>query len=119
MAKVLVVDDSKIARLFTIKEINKLGHEVVAQAEDGEKGFEAYKEFKPDVVLSDIEMPNLDGHGMLIKIKEFDPNAKVVMITSVVNATFIKQIMAQGAMDAIKKPISGGKLEKILERVSS
>ena len=68
MATVLLVDDSKASRMIVGKVVKKLGHEVIGQAEDGEKGFEAYKELKPDLVLSDVEMPVLDGHGMVKKL---------------------------------------------------
>jgi len=106
MVTVLIVDDSKTSRMIVGKIVKKLGHEVIGQAENGELGFEAYKELKPDLVLSDIEMPVLDGHGMVEKIIEFDSNAKIAMVTSVVNAQFIQRIIAQGVIDSIKKPVT-------------
>ena len=71
MATVLLVDDAKTSRMIVGKTVEKLGHNVVGEAENGELGFEAYKELKPDLVLSDVEMPVLDGHGMVKKIMEF------------------------------------------------
>ena len=118
MATVLLVDDAKSSRMIVGKVVEGLGHEVIGQAEDGEKGFEAYKELKPDLVLSDIEMPNLDGHGMVKKIIEFDPNASIIMITSVVNAQFIQRIMSEGAIDAVKKPVNEEKLKKIFDKLN-
>ena len=115
MATVLLVDDAKASRMIVGKVVKKLGHEIVGQAEDGEKGFEAYKELKPDLVLSDVEMPVLDGHGMVKKIIEFDPDASIAMVTSVVNAQFIQKIMGEGAMDAVKKPVNEAKLQKIFD----
>jgi len=115
MATVLLVDDAKASRMIVGKVVKKLGHEVIGQAENGELGFEAYKELKPDLVLSDVEMPILDGHGMVKKIIEFDPDASIVMVTSVVNAQFIQKIMSEGAMDAVKKPINDAKLQKIFD----
>jgi len=115
MATVLLVDDSKTSRMIVGKVVKKLGHEVIGLAENGELGFEAYKELKPDLVLSDVEMPILDGHGMVKKIIEFDPDASVAMVTSVVNAQFIQKIMSEGAMDAVKKPVNEAKLQKIFD----
>ena len=117
MAKVLLVDDSRSSRMIIEKVVKKLGHEVIGQAEDGEKGFEAYKELKPDLVLSDVEMPNLDGHGMVKRIIEFDPDASIAMVTSVVNAQFIKKIISEGALYAVKKPINEEKLKKIFDQL--
>ncbi len=117
MATVLLVDDSKISRVVVGKIVKKLGHKVIGEAEDGELGFEAYKELKPDLVLSDVEMPVLDGHGMVKKIIEFDPDASIAMVTSVVNAQFIQKIMSEGAMDAVKKPVNEAKLEKVFNQL--
>ena len=115
MATVLLVDDSKTSRMIVGKVVKKLGHEIIGQAENGELGLEAYKQLKPDLVLSDVEMPVLDGHGMVKKIIEFDSNANIVMITSVANAQFIQRIMSEGAMEAIRKPINEAKLQKIFD----
>lgn len=113
--RVLLVDDAKASRMIVGKTVKKLGHEVVGEAVDGQDGFEKYKELKPDIVLSDIEMPILDGYGGLKLIKEYDPDAVVVMVTSVVNAQFIQKIMGLGALDAVKKPINEKKLAKIFD----
>lgn len=116
--KVLLVDDARASRVIVGKIVKKLGHDVVGEAVDGQEGFEMYKELQPDVVLSDIEMPVLDGYGCLQKIIEYDKNAKVVMITSVVNAQFIQKILSLGALDAVKKPINDAKLQKIFESLT-
>jgi len=113
--KVLIVDDSKVARMFVGKIIKKLGHEIIGEAQNGQDGFEKYKELKPDIVFSDIEMPILDGYEGLEKIIDFDSNAKVIMITSVVNTQIIQKIMALGAKDSLKKPITEDKLKKIFD----
>lgn len=117
MATVLLVDDSKASLMIIGKVVKSLGHEVIGQAKDGQEGFEAYKELKPDIVLSDVDMPVLDGQGMVKKIIEYDPNATIVMITSVVNARFVQQIISDGALDVVKKPINEQKLQKIFEQL--
>ena len=117
LKKVLLVDDAKASRMIVGKIVKKLGHEIIGEAENGELGFEAYKQLKPDVVLSDIEMPVLDGYGMVEKIIEYDENAVVAMVTSVVNAQIIQKILSLGAMDAVKKPVNEAKLQKIFEQL--
>ena len=118
MAKrVLLVDDAKTSRMIVGKVVKELGHEIVGEAENGELGFEAYMELKPDLVLSDIEMPVLGGYEMVEKIILADPDANIVMVTSVVNAQIIQKIIAIGAVDAVKKPINEAKLAKIFEQL--
>ena len=116
--KILLVDDSKTSRIIVGKIVKNLGYEVVGEASNGEEGFEKYKELKPDLVLSDIEMPVLDGHGMVKKIIEYDSNAKVIMVTSVVNAAFIQKIKSDGAITAIKKPINEAKLKELFNELN-
>ena len=65
--KILLVDDSRTSRMIVGKIVKKLGHEVVGEAENGELGFEAFKNLAPDLVLSDIEMPVCDGYQMVEK----------------------------------------------------
>ena len=115
--KVLLVDDARASRMIVGKIVKKLGHEIIAEAENGELGFEAYKEFKPDLVLSDVEMPVLNGYEMVKKIVQFDSNANIVMITSVVNAQIIQKILLTGAIDALRKPINDKKLKKIFDEL--
>ena len=116
--KVLLVDDAKVSRMIVGKAVKKLGHTIVGEAVNGQEGFEMYRELNPDVVLSDIEMPVLNGYDMLQKIIEYDKDAKVVMVTSVVNAQFIQKILALGALDSIKKPINEAKMSKIFDLIS-
>lgn len=115
--RVLLIDDARASRMIVGKIVKKLGHEVVGEAENGQEGVEMYMKLKPDLVLSDIEMPILDGYGALQKIIEFDSNANVAMITSVVNAQFIQKILALGALDALKKPINEDKVKKIFDKL--
>ena len=115
--RVLLVDDARASRMIIGKIVKKLGHEVIGEAENGELGYELYKELKPDIILSDIEMPVLDGYGMLEKIIAFDKEANIVMVTSVVNAQFIQKILSLGALDAIKKPINEVKIQKVFDQL--
>ena len=118
MAKVLIVDDSKMSRMMVGKTIQKFGHEIIGEAENGELGFEEYKSLNPDIVFSDLEMPILDGHGMIKKIIEFDNEAKIVLVTSIVNAQVIQKIKNEGAFDAIVKPINDKKLQDIFDKLN-
>lgn len=114
---VLLVDDSKASRMIVGKTVKKLGHKIIGEAAGGQEGFDKYCELKPDVVLSDIEMPEVSGYDMLKMIMEFDRDANVVMVSSVVNAQYIKKILDMGALDTIKKPINEAKMRKIFDLI--
>jgi len=79
MAKVLVVDDAAFMRVRAAKVLEDAGHEV-AQAENGLEAIRVYAEWRPDVVLMDITMPEMDGLAALKEIRKMDPSARVAMI---------------------------------------
>lgn len=121
MAKVLIVDDAQIMRL-TIKGIlEKLGHKVVGEASNGWEGVEAYKIFKPDFVTMDISMPEggevTDGIDAVTKIKEYDKNALIIMVTSHGEEQKVRKAIKAGAKNYILKPISAASLEKVVKKV--
>lgn len=104
MSKVLIVDDSKTSRriLRTILEDN--GHEVIGEASDGAAGVDQYMELKPDLVTLDITMPVLDGLSVLRKIKEYDSEAKVIMVTAAGQKSKMVESIKLGAANFIQKP---------------
>lgn len=116
MAKILVVDDSKLIRMQLKGMLETLNHEVVAVAEDGQVAYELYKETQPDLVTMDINMPVLDGVGSVKKIIAEFPQAKIVMISSIDDKTLTYDCIAEGALDFILKPV---KIEKLEEKINS
>lgn len=116
--RVLIVDDS----MFVTKQISQIltseGFDVLATAGDGEEGLEKYKELYPnvDLVTMDITMPRMDGVTALEKIIEFDPKAKIVMISALGKQDLVKQSLLLGAKNYIVKPLDR---KKVLERISS
>ncbi len=83
MARIMIVDDAEFMRMI-IKDILLMhGHEVVAEVNDGEEAIQIYFEVKPDIVLMDIIMPDMDGKEALKKLLIMDPEAKIVMCSSI------------------------------------
>ena len=79
MAKsVLICDDAAFMRVMIKDILTKNGYEVVGEAENGIKAVEKYTETKPDLVMMDITMPEMDGIQALKKIKEGDPGATII-----------------------------------------
>ena len=85
MAKnILVCDDAAFMRMMIKDILTKNGYNVAGEAENGLKAIEKFNETKPDLVLMDITMPEMDGIQALKKIKELDPAANVIDRKSVV-----------------------------------
>jgi two-component system chemotaxis response regulator CheY len=104
LISVLVVDDAAFMRLAIKNVLTKHGFNVVADAKNGQEGVEKYKEFKPDVVTMDITMPDMTGIEALKLIREFDPGAKVVMISAMGQESMVKEAILSGAKSFIVKP---------------
>lgn len=80
MPKVLIIDDHANVRLVYREAFENAGYTVV-EAGDGRQGVDAYHSDKPDLVITDIEMPELDGHSVISTIREFDADAKIIAVT--------------------------------------
>lgn len=119
MSKVLIVDDAAFIRLSLKNMLEKNGFEIVAEAVDGDDGICKYKEFKPDVVTMDITMPKKDGVEALKGIMEFDPGAKVVMLSAMGQERMVKKAVVGGAKSFIVKPFNEEKLINTLHQVLS
>lgn len=117
MAKVLIVDDSKTSRKFLKNMLLEEGHEVIAEATNGEEGIEMFKEFHPDIVTMDITMPVLDGIDAVSEIKKEDPRAKIIMVTAAGQKNNVVEAIKRGAADFIQKPFESDTLAHIIEKV--
>jgi len=117
MQNFLVIDDSRLARKKQVQSVIDAGFEVVAEAENGEDGLSLYKELKPDFVTMDLEMPIMNGAEATKKIIEFDSNAKIIIVSSVMNKTLIAEVLNAGAIFHLKKPFKSELLQKHLIRI--
>lgn len=115
MAKnILVCDDAAFMRMMIKDILTKNGYNIAGEAENGLKAVEKYNETKPDLVLMDITMPEMDGIQALKKIKEMDPAAKVVMCSAMGQQAMVIESIQSGARDFIVKPFQP---ERVLEAV--
>ena len=96
------------------KRQTKNGYTVVGEAENGAKAVEKYAELKPDLVLMDITMPEMDGIQALKKIKEADPSATVIMCSAMGQQAMVIESIQSGAKDFIVKPFQA---DRVLEAV--
>jgi len=104
--KVLLVDDNALTR-YTIKSLlEKLGHEVVAEAEDGAAAVRLYGENKPDVVFLDLILPGRSGVEILGDLRALDPAARVVVVTAVEQDEIDRRLSDKGVSAILRKPFS-------------
>lgn len=101
--QVLIADDSEFMRNL-LREILETEYEVVAEAENGVEAVKLYDEKKPDLVMMDIVMPIRSGIEATNEITENDPNARVIMCTSVGQEEKMKAAIKAGAQGYITKP---------------
>ena len=104
MSTVMIIDDSKTSRSILKNILTKNGYEVIAEAENGQDGYDKYCELHPDFVTLDITMPVMDGIETLVKIKEYDPAAKVIMVTAAGQKSKMLDAIKLGAAEFVTKP---------------
>lgn len=103
-AKVLLVDDSGLARRSARRILQEAGYTVV-EAEDGFSALERYALERPDVVLLDLVMQGMYGLDVLSKLREIDPNAKVIVVSADVQTSSRDLVREAGALEFLNKPI--------------
>ncbi len=118
--KILVTDDSKIARKMVIKTLNEATQNQleIFEAQNGQEALDLYKEKNPDLTFLDLTMPVMDGFEALEKIKEFDKNAKVIVLSADIQKMSVDRVLALGAFNFIKKPIDLEKTQQILKKIA-
>ena len=117
MARVMVVDDSRFMIKTLRSMFEKMGHEVVAEANDGVHAYVEYEKHRPDIVTLDMNMPLLDGRETIAILMKSFPEANIIMISSEHKQETIIDCVKMGANHYIIKPITQKKLEKALDRV--
>lgn len=118
MAKnVLICDDAAFMRMMIKDILSKNGYNVAGEAENGAKAVEKYAEVKPDLVLMDITMPEMDGIQALKKIKAADPGAKIIMCSAMGQQAMVIESIQAGAKDFIVKPFQADRVLEAVKKV--
>jgi two-component system chemotaxis response regulator CheY len=115
-SKVLLVDDSGLARRGTRRVLEEAGYTVV-EAEDGLSALERFALEKPDVVLLDLVMKGMYGLDVLTKLREMDPDARVVVITADIQTSSRELVQLAGAAGFINKPVAPGAVVEMVGKV--
>lgn len=119
MAKILLVDDSKLMRKRLADIFISKGHTIVHECERGDKALSAYKTYKPDLVTMDINMPGMDGIEATKIIRDYDSKAKIVIISSANQEMNIIQGIHNGASYFLAKPFNDIHVLQCINRLLS
>ncbi|AXR78565.1 chemotaxis protein CheY [Natrarchaeobaculum sulfurireducens] len=115
---VLIVDDSHFMRNL-LRQIVEQDHRIVGEATNGAEAVKLYKEHDPDVVMMDIVMPKCNGIKATAAIKKIDPDARVIMCTSVGQREKMKLAVKAGADGYVTKPFEEPSVRKALTDVAA
>ena len=118
--KILVVDDSRLARSSVIKTLKETYSEdpEILQGANGQEGLDIYKSESPDLVFLDLTMPIMDGFEALRQIKAYDEKAHVIIVSADIQEKAVSQVMSDGAIMHVQKPINTTKMQEIFKTVS-
>jgi CheY-like chemotaxis protein len=101
--KVLVVDDEAHIRKFVTELVKSLGEPVILHAANGEEALKIYERERPVLVLLDVNMPRVDGIETLRRLKLFDHDCTVIMLSSLVNRQTVEECLHLGAVAYLRK----------------
>ena len=116
--KVLIVEDNALTRLTIKALLEKMGHEVAGEVEDGDKAVKVFTELHPDVVLLDIILPGKSGLEILSDIRKINHGVKIVIITAVAQRGMNKKLSDKGADAIIYKPFSYEEFKKTIRQLA-
>ncbi len=115
MKRVLIVDDAAFIRMM-LKDALKEGFEIVGESTTAEEAVKMYEELKPDAVTMDISLAgDMNGIDALEKIRAGDPEAVVVMVSSMGEEEYIKRSIDLGAAEFVVKPFTREAVRETLE----
>ena len=123
ISKILIVDDSPVARKMLKNSIPKdKGYEIF-EATNGQEGVTKYQELKPDLVFMDLQMPEMDGFEITHQIRnrdplDFDPNIPIIALTANIVETDKQKCIDAGMDDYLTKPFRPDKDFSVIKRVA-
>jgi len=117
MPRILIVDDNDFDRNLLHTTLSSLGYDVIGTASNGREGIEKFLELKPDLVMTDLIMPEMNGIETLREIKSHDPDAKVMICSTADQEAMISLAKRNGARGYIVKPYQTESLLTAVKKV--
>lgn len=114
--KILIVDDSKFSQIVTSNLIKNLFDNIeIIIANDGEEGFEKYKEHNPEYVILDLLMPKINGKELVKIIKEYNKDAKLFVVSADVQKNVKEEMLSYGVIEFFNKPFNEEKAKVLYD----
>jgi len=119
MIKILVVDDSRLARKRIMENINKIkiNHEIISEAENGVDALELFNKLNHDIVITDLEMPKMDGIELIQELRKINSSVDIIIISSLANEQVKQSLKSDRYLNFVKKPVKVNILELILLKI--
>jgi len=114
--KIFVVDDERIIRVTLADDLREAGHQVMEFSNAG-AALAFFKEVEPDIVITDLKMPGINGIEFLKKIKEYNSDIQVILMTGFSTVNTAVEAMKLGAYDYIRKPFENNKIIITVKRI--
>ncbi len=120
MKKVVIVEDEELVRRGIVQAVDwqSVDCVVAGEAADGAEGLEVIRREKPDIIVTDIKMPRMDGIEMLRRLRGEGNAAAVILLTAYSDFTYAQAAVKLGAVDYLLKPFHDGELEEAVERLA-
>ena len=120
MLKLFIADDDKIIRqgLRTMLEKFPERYLVIGEAANGRKAISAITELKPDIVITDIKMPVMDGVELIEKLNELESKPKIIVLSGYDDYKYVRSTMKYGAEDYILKPVENKTFFELLDKIN-
>ena len=116
MAKIMVVDDAMFMRKKCVQLLVEQGHQVV-EACNGAEAIKKYQENRPDAVLMDITMPDVDGLQALKALIQIDKNARISMCSAMGQQSIVIEALKSGAIDFVVKPFDSNRVKAAIQKL--
>ena len=119
MFSLMIIDDEERIRrgLRIYMPWKEMGFEVIADAENGKAGLEMIKKYDPDVILSDIRMPLMDGIELVERLRKEGNQSKIVFLTAYTDYELMRKAIQLGVRDYVQKPVESNEIRAIFQRL--
>jgi two-component system chemotaxis response regulator CheY len=114
---ILVADDALFTRMMLRNILSENGYSAIVEAETGAEAIWAYERWKPDLVIMDINMPEMDGMTAVRNILSVDPTARIVICSALGEKQLMLEALEEGVKDFITKPFQPDKVMEVITRV--
>jgi two-component system chemotaxis response regulator CheY len=113
---ILITDDALFTRMMLRNILVDNGFNAIVEAETGTEAIWAYERWKPDIVIMDINMPEMDGLTAIKNILRIDPKAKIIICSALGERQLMVEALEEGVIDFITKPFQPDKVMEVIKQ---